>query len=161
MQLMEIEDQPWCPAVIRDGITDYLQFALDAAKPYLRIAPRVAAVVRESGTCDVIDLCSGAGGPWVALSAALAESEHGVRVTLTDRFPNTEAMARIAARSNGVVRHRPQPVDATNVPRELTGVRTMFSAFHHFTSCRPFRSPSCSTASSPASARTGLTSCSI
>ena len=32
VQFFEIEDQSWCPAVIRDGITDYLQFTIDAAQ---------------------------------------------------------------------------------------------------------------------------------
>jgi hypothetical protein len=30
------------------------------------------------------------------------------------------------------MKRRPEPVDATRVPPQLVGVRTMFSAFHHF-----------------------------
>ena len=132
LHLIEIEDQSWCPAVIRDGITDYLQFALNAAKPYRATAPRLAALLRESGTSEVVDLCSGAGGPWATLSRELLTAHDGVRVRLTDRFPNVDAMARTAALTGGVVSYRTEPVDAANVPETLTGVRTMFSAFHHF-----------------------------
>jgi hypothetical protein len=53
----------WCPAVIRAGITDYLQFVIKAAKPYAPVAQRLAAAIRSSRTSDVVDLCSGAGGP--------------------------------------------------------------------------------------------------
>jgi hypothetical protein len=34
IHLFEIEDQPWCPAVMRDAGTDFLQFALKAGKNY-------------------------------------------------------------------------------------------------------------------------------
>jgi hypothetical protein len=132
LHLFEIEDQSWCPAVIRDGITDYLQFALNAAKPYARVTPRLADVLRDSGAREVVDLCSGGGGPWATLAHDLEVAQDGLRVRLTDRFPNVEALERIAARSGGVVTFRTQSVDATNVPPDLTGVRTMFSAFHHF-----------------------------
>jgi hypothetical protein len=33
IQFIEIEDQSWCPSVIRAGITDYLQFVINATKP--------------------------------------------------------------------------------------------------------------------------------
>src|SRR5690242_14048961 len=33
-QLIEIEDQSWCPAAVRDGLTDYLQFITDHTEPY-------------------------------------------------------------------------------------------------------------------------------
>ena len=62
----------------------------------------------------------------VALSKALAD-EHGIRlpVTLTDKFPHL----RFEARN---VRYLGDSVDATRVPQSLTGLRTMFNAFHHF-----------------------------
>jgi hypothetical protein len=31
--LIEIEDQPWCPAAVRDAATDYLQFIIDRTRP--------------------------------------------------------------------------------------------------------------------------------
>jgi hypothetical protein len=54
-------------------------------------------------------------------------------VCLTDRFPNLEAFARAHATSNGKLEYRRDSIDATDVPSELTGFRTLFSSFHHFT----------------------------
>jgi len=132
VHFFEIEDQSWCPASIRDGITDYLQFAINAAKPYAPIAGRLVNAIKRSGTPEVIDLCSGAGGPWVSLVETVSAAEPAVRVTLTDRYPNEAALARLSAQARGAIQYRVSPVDATNVPAELTGTRTLFSSFHHF-----------------------------
>jgi len=132
MQLMEIEDQSWCPTVIRDGITDYLQFTINATRPYAPIAPRLASVIGEAESREVVDLCSGAGGPWMSLSTLLAALGVHASVTLSDRYPNVAPMARVREVSGGAVRYHADPVDATRVPTGLRGTRTMFSAFHHF-----------------------------
>ena len=54
-----------------------------------------------------------------------------VPVCLSDYDPNIEALERVQKRSAGGDHVPPEPVDATRVPAELTGLRTMFSAFHH------------------------------
>jgi hypothetical protein len=46
MHLTEIKDQDWCPRMFRDAITNYLQFALAAAKPYAAIIPNPAIAPR-------------------------------------------------------------------------------------------------------------------
>ena len=132
IHFFEIEDQSWCPAAIRDGITDYLQFTINAAKPYAPIAGRLAAAIRSAGTPEVVDLCSGAGGPWASLAGTVAASNGALKVKLTDRHPNAEALARMAAMAPGMVDYRTAPVDATRVPPELRGTRTLFTSFHHF-----------------------------
>ncbi len=53
-------------------------------------------------------------------------------MTLTDRFPNAAAFALASRRFPGVVDVRHEPVDAAQVPPDLVGLRTIFSAFHHF-----------------------------
>ncbi|MGA7795037.1 MAG: hypothetical protein WCA19_18515 [Candidatus Acidiferrales bacterium] len=53
-------------------------------------------------------------------------------ILLTDKFPNLAAFENVkAASANGIDFHR-SSVDATKVPAELEGFRTMFSSFHHF-----------------------------
>ena len=133
IHFFEIEDQSWCPAAIRDGITDYLQFTINAAKPYAPIAGRLAAAIRGAGTGQVIDLCSGAGGPWVTLVGPVAAAADGaVNVTLTDLHPNAAAFDRMSAAAPGVIGYNMASVDATRVPPELAGTRTLFTSFHHF-----------------------------
>ena len=144
-QWMEIADQPWCPAVVRDGQTDYLQFVTDRTAPYAAAAPLLSDVLRASaltagGTAalpgdavhDVVDLGAGAGGPWRALAAQLAAHGTPVRVRLTDAYPNLAAFDRMASETGGAVSGEARPVAADAVPAELTGFRTCFSAFHHF-----------------------------
>lgn len=132
VHFFEIEDQSWCPAIIRDGITDYLQFVINAARPYAPIAGRLAALIRDSGSGEVVDLCSGAGGPWPTLAPTVAAAVQRLRVTLTDRHPNEPAFERVSALSPGVIAYGKTSVDATCVPPELSGTRTLFSSFHHF-----------------------------
>jgi len=131
--LAEIAELPWCPAPIRDGVTDYLQHVIDRTQPY---AP-VVAVLRQvlapprgepSGPLHVVDLGAGGGGPWRTLSRELGDR---VRVTLTDAYPNVPAFEALERESGGRIRGEPTPMAADAIPPEMTGVRTMFSAFHH------------------------------
>lgn len=130
-QLVEIEDLSWCPRAVRDGGTDWLAFMANATKAFSPIAPKIRAAMRSMGTQDVLDLCSGGGGPWLTLERDLVPSGP-VNVTLSDRYPNLEALTATRERSGGRLGFHPEPVDATDVPGSLRGVRTMFNAFHHF-----------------------------
>ena len=132
LHLFEIEDQPWCPPTIRDALTDYLQFALVATKPYAAMVPLLATALQRTGAPRVLDLCSGAAGPWLWLHPVLAEMGVSVSVCLTDKYPNKEAFARLSSLTHQAISYHPQPVDAARVPGELPGFRTMFTAFHHF-----------------------------
>jgi hypothetical protein len=130
-QLVELEDLPWWPRVFRDAATDYLVTALRLSKTYTAMVPRLAAALKRSGATRITDLCSGGGGPWAELLPALRAEGADVSLCLTDKYPNTAALAGLAAKLSGVG-YEPQSVSATDVPPHLTGFRTMFTAFHHF-----------------------------
>src|SRR5437867_11531420 len=132
IHLIEIHDQEWCPRTLRNGETDYLQFVIATAKGYAPIVPILAGALQRTGTRQVLDLCSGAGGPWLWLQPVLAARGVDVSVCLTDKYPNQEAFERSSHLTNQAISYQPQSVDATQVPGELAGFRTMFSAFHHF-----------------------------
>jgi hypothetical protein len=127
--LVEVEDQPWFPASARDTLTDFLQFMVSATRPYTAILPRLRTAVERAGATRIVDLGSGAGGPWLTLHADLPP---GVEILLTDRYPNLPAWKRAAAVTAGRIGFYPEPVAATRVPAALTGFRTLFAAFHHF-----------------------------
>jgi hypothetical protein len=127
LNVPEIEDQRWCPASIRDGGTDWLRFMADTSKAFDRIAPKLERALRSSTQARVLDLCSGGGGPWLSLSKALP----GIPVELSDLYPNLRAFETVAANSDGRIGFRKEPVNATDVPEELGGVRTLFNSFHH------------------------------
>jgi hypothetical protein len=130
--LIEIEDQSWCPRAVRDGLTDYLQFILGATNTYGAAKPIISRSLQRLGTARVVDLCSGAGGPWPSLQADLAKAGLSISVCLTDRYPNLQALQGSKGVAQRTIIYYPEPVDATQVPSELTGFRTMFTAFHHF-----------------------------
>lgn len=133
LHLFEWEDQPWLPRLLRDYVTDHLRYAqnsADMAPAHEAIAARLAAALRRLGLRRIVDLCSGASGPLPSvrplLTAALGEP---VEVVLTDLYPNAAAFS--AAAADGM-RGELASVDATAVSPSLTGLRTMFAAFHHF-----------------------------
>ena len=130
-QLFEIHDSSKCPKVIRNGLTDFLQTSTDLLDTYEPIRARLLAAIASSGSNTVVDLCSGAGGPWVKWNRK--NLVNAIPVTLTDRFPNHATIERFAEFPAPALRYHPQSVDATAVPPSLPGFRTIFTAFHHFT----------------------------
>lgn len=126
LHLFEFLDQPWLPGPLRRGEVDYLRVVLDRLRPYDGMAPRLAELLRAAGTDRVIDLCSGAGGPWRTLLPKLRAVHEEAEVVLTDLHPTP-----VEELPPGM-HYRGTPVDATRVPEELTGVRTLFEGLHHF-----------------------------
>lgn len=133
IQWIEIEDQAWCPKPIRDGATDYLQFVVAKAQPYRAIVQCFSTALDQAGTDQVIDLCSGAGGPWPTLrSLVQAKRQRPLQVCLTDLYPNLPAWQQVSTQSSGQIGFENSSIDATHVPAHLNGFRTLFSGFHHF-----------------------------
>ena len=130
-QLIELEDQPWFPATVRDLATDYLQFMQTLLRFDLAMMPVVKRLMDESGTTRIVDLCSGGSGPLLLLVKDLAEAGVPVKATMTDLYPNVPAFQEIAAQSEGRIGFEPTAVDARDVPPGLAGVRTIFNGFHH------------------------------
>lgn len=134
IHFFEIADTAWCPGFIRHGITDTLHFLAEASNGFAAIVPRLAAALQRCGSPEVLDLGSGAGGGWPALIKQLKqETDLDVRVVLSDLFPNRAAFARLTAQSDGAIGAVSRPLDATRVPAEQRGFRTMFNGFHHLT----------------------------
>jgi hypothetical protein len=130
---VEIEDQIWCPGSLRDAITDTLRFVFSLAGLYRPIIPYLHRALRHSEAKEVIDLCSGSGGPWLGLCRALWERHHlHIRVRLTDKYPNKDALERVSRASERRIVVHPDPVDAVSIGKHLNGFRTMFTCFHHF-----------------------------
>lgn len=127
----ELEDYTWCPRPVRDGGTDWLGFMANTTRAFDAIAPKIRHAMDVAGTRNIVDLCSGGGGPWLTLERTLAASGP-VSVTLSDLYPNVDALTGLRDLTEGRCGFRAESTDATNVPVELDGVRTMFNCFHHF-----------------------------
>ena len=131
VHLLEFHDQPWFPGFLRDHVTDALQFLLNFARVDLPIVPRLRRALQETGSRQILDLCSGAGGPWPWLSEPWRPRTSPSTFCLTDKYPHSPA-SQPASPPGARVRFHREPVDATQVPAELHGFRTIFNSFHHF-----------------------------
>ena len=134
--LIEIHEQPWCPSLVRDYVTDVLQFGFSLTEVYAPAAPLLQRVLDSTGGSSIVDICSGRGGPWLHLARRLASKDSaidapGIQILLTDKFPNVGALPKSPICANQITRYK-NPVDAMLVPHELKGIRTMFTSFHHF-----------------------------
>jgi hypothetical protein len=126
LHLFEFGDQPWFPRLLHDAETAYLTAAYRLL-PLPRLwAEKISGVLQPGGSAEILDLCAGSGGAMPIIIDELAARGCQARATLSDLYPNPTSglHPRIVWLD--------QPVDATRVPPGLTGVRTMFSAFHHF-----------------------------
>ncbi|HEX8701845.1 MAG TPA: hypothetical protein VF815_23660 [Myxococcaceae bacterium] len=130
LHLFELIDQEWYPTALRDHCTNYLATVSQRMGIFDSVAPLLLRGLEAAGTDSVLDLGSGGGGPLPRLRDLLRK-EHGreVRVQQSDLFPNAHARQRALAAG---AEYLEQPVDATRVPPELRGMRTLFNAFHHF-----------------------------
>lgn len=128
LHLIEIHEQPWCPKSLRDASTDYLEYAENIGNMYHSTTDLIQKGLDKTGSTEILDLCSGGGGPWLRI----AEVFDGVRIRLSDYYPNDAAIERVAIKTGGAVGYLKESVDATRVPDDATGFRTMFTAFHHF-----------------------------
>jgi hypothetical protein len=131
IHFIEIADLPRCPPGIRHGVSDYCRFLVEHSGAFNPVAPLLAEALRRTGAHQIIDLGSGAAGPWIGLLPRLRELKIDATVCLTDFYPDLEAFEQAKRLSNGAIAYRREPVDATHVPDDLPGFRTMFQAFHH------------------------------
>jgi hypothetical protein len=136
VHLFEWEDQPWLPRVFRDFITDHLRYTHNEAmrEPVnLAIARHLASLLARTRTSRIVDLCAGAGGPLPRIGRVLREDlSVPVEILLTDLYPNVAAFKTLEALSGGFVRARYESTSAADVPADLHGLRTLFTALHHF-----------------------------
>lgn len=128
----ELEDFDWFPSRLRDPMTGWLRVVSELFGLSAVAAPIIADELARTGSDRIVDLCSGGGGPALSIVKALAARHaRAAHVTLTDKFPNHAAFRRAERELPGRVTGRLTPTDATAVPDDLVGVRTIFNAFHH------------------------------
>ena len=112
---------------------DYLKFLFGNLDFYKPITPLIVQGLEKSGQNRILDLCSGGGGAIVQVQKNLKElTNNDIKITLSDKFPNIAAFRHIEESTKGKIDFIDNPLDAADVPKDTEGLRTMFSAFHHF-----------------------------
>lgn len=130
LHLFEFGDLRWMPKNFRRFITDLLTYQINRFGIYEATIGKLAEILNKTGHDTIVDLCSGSGGPALGVREKASKViGHDIRLVLTDKYPNLEAFAAIQEK---YVSSIPKSVDATNVSQQLKGLRTLFTAFHHF-----------------------------
>ncbi len=97
-QWIEIHDQPWCPAVVRDGATDCLKLFAVIGRQFNGAIEPLNVALAATGDHYIVDLCAGGGGPWSMLQSRVDANGSPPIVVLTDLFPDRAAMERACRR---------------------------------------------------------------
>ncbi|MFN7933251.1 MAG: hypothetical protein U0R19_07985 [Bryobacteraceae bacterium] len=129
LHLFEWHELESCPGIVRDGITEILRTLCRQMRVHEAIHPVLEDVIARTNATQIVDLCSGSGGP---ISALYETGLMHLPALLTDKFPNPRAYALVSAATDGRIQGHSASIDATQVPPGLIGVRTIFNAFHHF-----------------------------
>jgi hypothetical protein len=114
-------------------MTDYLHFLITKLGIYRPAIPIIKDVMDKTGNNEIIDLCSGSGGGVDIIQKELS-ALYGkeIKITLSDKYPNIVPYEILKNNSNGGLQYVKESIDALHVPKEFKGIRTMFSALHHF-----------------------------
>ncbi len=126
--LFEFEDQKWFPSLLRNYLTDFLQFLSNKTKMYKPVVPLFKKALKESGVDQIVDLGSGGGGGLIWLNEELKKSNLDIKILLTDYYPNIPAFEHTKNLSLNID-FIETSVDARDVPEELEGLRTLFYLF--------------------------------
>ena len=109
--------------------TDYLQFVVTRGSGFDALVPLIQRAMYHSQTSEIVDLCSGGTGPWLKLQGQLTDAGVPVQVLLTDKYPDPTSIDQKIIN----IKYLEDSIDALSVPENLTGMRTIFEGFHHFT----------------------------
>ena len=134
IHLFELEDQNWFPDRLRVYMTRLIVVMhrlLNSSDEIAGLLSKIPASLKQG---KIVDLCSGSGGPMPEVCKILEKKYNysNLKLTLTDRYPNQHLAAQINEDKSNNANYITRPIDATNVPPELKGIRTMVSSFHHF-----------------------------
>ena len=113
-------------------MTDFLRTVSEKFGMFDPIIPHLISLIEKNNLPRIIDMATGAGGQWRTLLPKILDENKSVRLTLTDKFPNEEALKDIGEQFVNVAQIDMRSIDAIDVPKDLTGVRTMFLSLHHF-----------------------------
>lgn len=129
----EFEDQTWFPNLLREYMTDFLSHMGGWSKlPYAPFTERLAEAMKATGDARLVDLCSGGGGPALVMAEELRERlALPVELVLTDLYPSAARRERADVALPEWACYEARPIDAQDVPGDLTGFRLVCNGFHH------------------------------
>ena len=129
IELFEFNDSPWVPRFLRESQTLFLE----ELHRWIKFPPlwtqKIQQAVIANRSNEILDLCSGSGGPLIPLSKKLEIDN--LKVNLSDLYPSLEAIEKVQELDLNI-RYLTRAIDAADVPSYLPGTRTVFCGLHHF-----------------------------
>lgn len=128
IEFFEFEDFNWFPKFIRDGGTDFLGFILKMTRFYEPTIKVIENIIAKTSHNQVLDLCSGNAGPIEFISDKI---DSKIKFIVSDKYPNISAYKKLRLEKD--IDYLSEPLDILKMGEKSThGIRTMFSAIHHF-----------------------------
>ena len=133
IHLFEFEDFNSFPKWIRACLTQLILVMHNILNTHEELSELLANQIKETNSRQIVDLCSGSGGPMPKVIELLNEKHNlkDIQLTLTDLYPDTGAAEKINQLQGGNISYKLEPIDATDVDANIEGLRTMVSSFHH------------------------------
>lgn len=131
IHLFEFEDFNWFPSILRNYMTDFLQFLTNYTKLFKPSVGILDKILTDTAEKRIIDLGSGGGGGLLWIADELEKKHPELEIMMTDLYPNISAF-EFTKRKNEIFTYTGEPVDARDVPDNLKGLRTQFLSLHHF-----------------------------
>ncbi|MCB9234435.1 MAG: hypothetical protein H6581_22465 [Bacteroidia bacterium] len=133
IHLFEVEDFAWFPGWLRDCGTRYIVTMHKILGTAPQLAEILARGLRATNQNEILDLCSGGGGPMPEV-VKLLEEKHGfkdLKLTLSDLYPHAAFSAEVNGKGDPDFKYLTTPVNAAEVPDNQEGLRTMVCSMHH------------------------------
>lgn len=130
LNIFEFEDFSWFPNIWRKSMTRLIVVVHRLFKSEPVITEMIGKALEHSESNQVVDLCSGSGGPMEMVYHELLKEKTELKITMTDLYPNKEVAKKFNQQQGGLY-YSLSSVNAAEVPSELVGVRTMICSFHH------------------------------
>ena len=132
IQLFEFEDQSWFPHFFRQAITRLLKVVHRMLGTEHKVAKLLLKIHRQHPFSNILDLCSGSGGPMpgVLNLVRTQTQDPNLKLTLSDLYPDLNA-AEEYNNSDDDIEYKTEPMDAASAQSGTNTLHTMICSFHH------------------------------
>lgn len=126
----ELADYDWFPAVLRDGVTDFLAFFAVFSGLREKAYRAIARALEMTNEGRIVELCAGSGFGGLKMLGRVASIARlpTLKLLLTDLYPSRE-WPKVLALGGGALSAR--TAEACRALQEERGVFVMFAALHH------------------------------
>lgn len=133
VDVFEFEDAAWFPSWLRACMTKMIVVVSRVVGVTPVLFQLTSRVLLDHKIDRIVDLGSGAGGVMPDVLKLLREQPETseMRLLMTDRYPNPEALAAFHDPQTDHIGYEKETVDATDLASAPSGLKTMINCFHH------------------------------